>query len=251
VRLWVRAALVDSATSFVMVALIAVAFGILGTEILQARQQIPSNTDLVSHQAAFLTTLSPWLEPLYNLAVFLAFFGILYGGPELAYRIVYEYVRSVPRWRSRSDTKRLRAATIAWCLVGGVIVLWLSKPYPGVQLIDIVTPVGIYTGVLACSFYCLANPWVDRRFLPPALRMPMAMVVLNGIAGVVFLAAGSKALWDYGRPALPEFLAREWAVPRQLGAFLTLTAALVACWAIAWGIQYAYRDPTEHESSHP
>ena len=243
-RLWVRAAIIDSVTSFAMVLLIAVAFSILGAEILRTQQLVPNDTELVSHQAAFLTTLSPWLKPLYNLAVFLAFFGILYGGPEVAYRVFYEFFRSVPRWQDRTDFKPLRAVTIAWCLVGGVILLWLSKRYPGVQLIDIVTPAGIYTGVLSCSFYCFANPWIDKRFLPPPLRMPKSLAVLNGIAGTLFLAAGSKALWDYGKPSLPVFVTREWGIPGQLGAFLTFGAVLLASFVLAMALGRFYQEPT-------
>ena len=75
--------------------------------------------------------------------------------------------------------------------------MWLSRLYPDIQLIDIITPAGILTGVLLSGFYCLANPWMDWHFLPRPLRMPTPLVALNIIAGVAFTTMGLQALWDY------------------------------------------------------
>ena len=79
-RIWIRAALIDTVTSFVCVVLIAVAFTLMGALILQPQRLVPDGLELVSYQAAFLTGLAGWLKPLYDLAIFLAFFGILLGG---------------------------------------------------------------------------------------------------------------------------------------------------------------------------
>ena len=196
-RIWVRAAVVDTVASFGMIVLIAGAFAILGAVILQPQQLVPDGVNLLNYQAAFLTVLSPWLLPLYQIAVFLAFFGSVYAGPELGFRIVYEYLVTFPRWRDRLPMRKLRWVVLLWTLCGGLAVLWLSRPYPGVQLIDIITPAGIYSGVLSCGFYCLANPWADWRFLPASLRMPKILAGLNIFAGVLFGAMGLKALWEY------------------------------------------------------
>ena len=212
-RLWVRAALIDTVVSFSMVVVLSSCFAILGTIVLQPLHQVPEGINLLNYQASFLTALSSWLLPLYKIAIFFAFFGSLYGGPELAYRVIYEYLNTLPRWRGRLPAERIRSAVIAWLLGGGLLILWLSRFYPGVQLIDIVTPAAIYTGVLSCAFYCLANPWMDWRFLPAALRMPAPLVVLNLLAGIAFMAMGVKALWDYGR----------------YSAFFALLALLLAC----------------------
>ena len=203
-RLWLRAAQVDTLTSFVMVVLIASAFSILGTVLLQPERLVPSGLNLLNYQATFLTTLAPWLLPFYQLAVFLAFFGSVYGGPELAYRVSYEYLNSVPGGWHWLSPQRLRHIVLLWTLGGGVAVLWLSRLFPSVELLDIMTPAGILGGVVGCGVYCLLNPWADRRFLPASLRIRRPLAFWNYLAGVAFLGMGLKALWDYGK--VPAFL---------------------------------------------
>ena len=224
-RLWLRAALVDTVASFVMVVVISSCFCILGAIILQPDQRVPEGLNLLNHQASFLTTLSPWLLPVYQLAVFLAFFGVLYGAPELYYRVAYEYLNSLPRWRGRLLARNVRVGVFSWTLVGGLLILWGSRFFPDVGLIDIVTPAGIYAGVLACGFYAMVNPWVDWRFLPAPLRMSGWLVMANIFAGLAFTFMGLKALWDYG----------------QLGAYLTLAGLLLACFLLASQLRFLHR----------
>lgn len=196
-RVWVKAALIDTIVSFAMIVLVACCFAVLGTVILQPAQQVPDGVDLLNYQAQFLTTLSPVLLPLYQLAVFLSFFGSLYGGPEASYRILSEYLDTLPRFRGRFSKEKLKWGMILWSLLGALSLLWLSRFLPNTQLIDIATPVGIYAGVLLCSFYCFANLWVDFRFLPRGLRMPNVLVGFNMLSGLVFAVMGLWILWDY------------------------------------------------------
>ena len=229
-RVWVRAARVDTVASFVMIVIFSAQFSILGTVILQAQQLVPDGIDMLNYQASFLTSLSPWLLPIYQLAVFLAFFGGIYGGPELNFRLIYEYLDTLGGWRGRLPMHKIRAAFIAWSLGGGVVILWLSRLYPGVQLLDIVTPAAIYTGVLSCGFYCLANPWMDWRFLPAGLRMSAWLFVINVLAGVAFVLMGFKALWDYG----------------GIDAWVTLLVVLLVCVLLAYLLRFLHRVEADH-----
>lgn len=224
-RIWLRAALIDTLVSFGALTVLSFAFAILGNIILSPLQQVPEGTNLLNHQAAFLTALSPWLLPLYKMAIFLTFFGSMYGGPELFNRFFVEYLDTLPRWRGRLPVRKIRAVAIFWFLGGGVVVLWGSRFYPDLQLMDIVTPAAIYTGVLTCGFYCLANAWMDWRFLPRGLRMPRWLVVANIVSGSIFVAVGLKALWDYG----------------QFRSYLTLTALLVASIILASQLKFLQR----------
>ena len=196
-RLWVRAAVIDTVVSFAMIVLVAACFSILGTVLLQPHYLVPDGVNLLNYQATFLTTLSPLLLPLYKIGVFFAFFGILYGGPEVTYRLFYEFGLTLGKSRSELDNSRLRWATILWILLGGLSILWLTRLFPQVDLLDIVTPAGIYTGVLLCGFYCLANIWSDWKFLPRELRMPRFLMAANLVAGLAFTGMGLKAIWDY------------------------------------------------------
>ena len=116
VRIWVRAALIDTVLSMVMIVFIASAFSILGTVILQGQQLVPEkDQELLLHQSQFLTKLSSSLLPLYQIAVFLAFFGNVYGGPELAAHVYNEFFRSTPALQNW--------VSIIWTLLGGLGVM--------------------------------------------------------------------------------------------------------------------------------
>ena len=202
-RIWIRAALIDTVTSFVCVVLIAVAFTLMGALILQPQRLVPDGLELVSHQAAFLTGLAAWLKPLYDLAIFLAFFGILLGGPEMAYRLWSAYLESVPALGRRLKPRLVRAAAIGWTLIPALIILWTLRRLqqtgavePGFDLLDIVTPAGIFTSFVA-SFFCFANLWADRRFLPRPLRAPAFLQAVNLLAGSAFLFTAVRAMGSY------------------------------------------------------
>ena len=202
-RIWIRAALIDTVTSFVCVVLIAVAFTLMGALILQPQRLVPDGLELVSYQAAFLTGLAGWLKPLYDLAIFLAFFGILLGGPEMAYRLWASYLDSLPALRRRVNHRLLRAAAIGWTLIPALIILWTLRwlqqtgaVEPGFDLLDLVTPAGIFTSFVA-SFFCFANIWADRRFLPPPLRAPALLQAVNLVAGSAFLFTAVRAMGSY------------------------------------------------------
>ena len=202
-RIWIRAALIDTVTSFLCVVLIAVAFTLMGALILQPQRLVPDGLELVSYQAAFLTGLAGWLKPLYDLAIFLAFFGILLGGPEMAYRLWASYLDSLPALRRRVNHRLLRAAAIGWTLIPALIILWTLRwlqqtgaVEPGFDLLDLVTPAGIFTSFVA-SFFCFANIWADRRFLPPPLRAPALLQAVNLVAGGAFLFTAVRAMGSY------------------------------------------------------
>ena len=239
-RVWVRAALIDTVTSFISVVLIATVFAVLGAVILHPHHLIPADEDLLTYQANFLTQLSPWLTPFYDMAVFLAFFGILLGGPELSFRLLYEYLHTLPRYRNSLVEKKLRIGAMLWTLGAGLALLWVVKILQDCEivsqeldLLDILTPAGIYTGNLGCAVFCLANVWADRRFLPVALRLPWPLAASNVAAGVIFLLLSFKAIWDYDR-------SRGVAI---------MFALLASCMLLAWLLRFVYDETSQdHEN---
>ena len=58
------------------------------------------------------------------------------------------------------------------------------------------TPVNLFTGVLSCGIFCFLTLWMDFRFLPSRLRMPIWLMILNFVSGIVFLRLGVKGYWD-------------------------------------------------------
>jgi hypothetical protein len=67
-------------------------------------------------------------------------------------------------------------------------------------LLALLTPVNLFTGVLACGLVCFLNLWMDWRYLPAGLRMPLWLALLNVVSGFLFLGLGLKGYWDNHKP---------------------------------------------------
>ena len=178
---------------------------------------MPDGTNLLSLQAAFVTPIYPWLKYVYFAGAFLTILGTLYGTIEVAPAVLREIAR--PFNVEAAHAPRLRLLAALWVGLGGLALLGWSffyhlqsgKPNPP-GLIPLLTPANLFTGVLGCGLICLLNLWIDRRFLPPRLRMSWLLFLLNAVAGVVFLALGIKGYWDHSGWTAFEILAGTFAV---------------------------------------
>ncbi len=198
-RLWLRAARVDTLASFTLVVVISASFCILGAEILRPEHLVPAKNELLMLQAEFLGSVTGYLVPLYWIGVLMAFFGSIYGSPELSNRFIYEVINASPRMHGRLNERKIRLAVIGWCLGGGMIVLcWVRWIDPDLRPVELITPSSICLGSVLCGIYALANPFMDWIFLPKPLRMSPLMAGLNLIAGLAFIAAAAKAFYEKG-----------------------------------------------------
>jgi hypothetical protein len=203
VRRWVRAPLVDCTISFLVVIAFTAVFVASGKLILGPHHKIPDENNMLNLQSAFVTGLHPWLLPLYVAGAFLTMFGTLYGTLEVACSIISEMAHAVSRNFAIRHGRRIKHITVIWCAVGAfAILLWLfiyqSKGGAGKprRLLAILTPANLFTGVLGCGLFCLLNLWMDRKFLPKALRLPVWLWLLNLVSGLVFIALGLKGYWE-------------------------------------------------------
>jgi hypothetical protein len=171
-------------------------FASLGALILRPQEQIPAGTDLLSLQAQFLTPMFPALRYLYFAGAFLAVFGTLYGTIEVAPAIWREIAMAID---PRFDVGKVRVWALVWVCATAALFLIVNiarGALPG--LVGILTPANLFTGVLACGFVCLLSVWADLKWLSAADRLPIPLIILNGIAGVLFLVLGIKAYIDIG-----------------------------------------------------
>jgi hypothetical protein len=203
-RLWLRAPMIDSIMSFLAVLIFTAVFVACGAILLAPQHKIPGGTNLLSLQAEFVTPIYPWLKSVYFVGAFLAIFGTLYGTIEVAPTVLRELLAAINPTGSQPNDSRLRTWSVLWVGLGGLGVLvvsllyrWISGGQDPPGLIAILTPANLFTGVLACGFICLLNPWMDRRFFPEKLRMGWLLKVLNVGAGLIFLALGLKGYWDH------------------------------------------------------
>jgi Mn2+/Fe2+ NRAMP family transporter len=204
VRRWARAPLVDCSLSFLVIVAFSAVFVASGTLILGPNHKIPDQKNLLNLQAAFVTGIHPWLLPLYVAGAFLTMFGTLYGTMEVACSITSEMAHAFSRKFAVQHASRIRRVTIIWCAIGACAILLLLFAYQSTGaagkprlLLKILDPANLFTGVLLCGLLCLVNLWMDRRFLPKALRLPAWLWLLNLVSGFVFLGLGIKGYWDY------------------------------------------------------
>lgn len=207
---WLRAPLVDCTLSFLAVILFSAVFVISGAVALSPSHQIPSGDNLLNLQAEFVTQLSPWLYPLYVIGASLTLLGTLYGTNEVGPAMVQELCRACNPTFASQFAKRIRSCVVGWGITGGFLVLgWSYLNHMGgaegnpPTLVQIVTPAALFTHVTSCALICFLNPWMDRQFLPPRLRMGWVLTVLNLVAGIVFLGVGIKSYWEYGAARSP------------------------------------------------
>jgi len=230
VRKWINAPIVDCTISFLLVVVFSAVFVASGTMFLGPQETVPDENNLLNLQAQFITQIHPWLLPLYIIGAFLTMLGTLYGTLEIGCSIADEIVRTLVSHWTVERAQRLRRGTIAWCAgVAFVILGWLfvrqigaaplaitaapasatpasqfdeeieqvTPPKQGERLLlTLMTPVNLFTGVLACGLICMLSLWMDHRFLPPSLRPPPVLTGLNLIGGLMFLALGVKGFWD-------------------------------------------------------
>ncbi|MCP4784778.1 MAG: hypothetical protein GY903_16405 [Fuerstiella sp.] len=63
-------------------------------------------------------------------------------------------------------------------------------------LLAILTPVNLFTGVLACGLVCIVVIWMDRRWLPAQLQPPICLTAMNVVSATLFFGLGIKGYWD-------------------------------------------------------
>lgn len=189
---WLKAPLTDAVISFASVLVFALAFMLLGATILHTQRLIPDGFDLLTLQAQFLTRLHPRLLFVYQLGIFTAFFGTIYGAYELYARTTYECFRPVSLAFRRLPLPTVRRWVVSYTGLVGLMLVWT-----GWEPIWLITFPAILTGVFMCGVWCLAMIWTDRRSLPGPYRMGIGLLLLNGISGLAMAAFGVKAIVDY------------------------------------------------------
>lgn len=215
-RSWLRAPLVDATVSFAIVLVFAIVFVAAGETVLRERELIPHGDNLLNQQAeVFRTAFDPsWADFfvwLYVAGAILAMVGTLYGLLELVPALIAEAVCAIMGRPAPNVTPKLRLGSAIYVSLSGLGILLWSYLYSRAggegnppALVAIITPANLFTGVLACSFICILNPWMDFRFLPKGMRMHPILVVLNVIGGIFFGILGATAYWEWGQSQFPD-----------------------------------------------
>ena len=191
-RGWLWPAKIDVGICFLSVLIFTGCFVVLGAEILYPNRLVPGGHDLLTHQAKFLTQFHPAMLYLYQIGIFTAFWGTIYGAYEIYLRTAYECLMPLSARVRRMPKKNFRRAVILYCAIGGMILLWNTENPEA-----LVMPAAIVGGVFTCGLWCFAMIWADRTFLPKSVRMGKVLVALTAVSGTVLTVLGAKSLWDY------------------------------------------------------
>lgn len=191
-RRWLLPAQVDTVICFASVLVFTFCFVIMGARILHPQHLVPADKDLLVHQAQFLTDLHPLLLYVYQLGIFVAFFGTIYGAYEIYFRTAYECLMPISARFRAMPFETFRRGMLIYCASLGLVFLWTMR-----DPVSIITPAALVGGVFTCGLWCLAMLWADRRFLPRSLQMPWLLWLLVAVSGVVLTALGVKGIWDY------------------------------------------------------
>lgn len=196
-RIWLRAPLLDTMLSFAFVVLVTLLFAILGAELLHPRHEIPENAQLLSVQERFLTGIHPSLSWLYRISVFVALGGVLYGAYGV-YRFTFteSFKVLMPKRVHEGNFAKWGRFVVAYCFLGGLTMVWLPASVAG-NVVDRMTFGSIISGAASCGLWCLAMIWVDRKRLPPALRMGRGLTTAVAVAGLAMIALGAQSIAVY------------------------------------------------------
>jgi hypothetical protein len=196
-RTWLRAPVTDCSISFTCVLLFTAAFLILGARILHPDKIIPDGTQLFSHQARFLTRIHHSLLYVYQVGVFMAFFGTIAGAYEIYTRTANECLRGILRSSRQIPLRKVRLGVVIYTGGLGLLMVWTVK-----DPVKIVTIPALLGGVFTCGLWCFAVLWAERRFLPRAYRMKTWLFVGTIIAGLAMTAFGIVALYMHFAPKI-------------------------------------------------
>jgi len=191
-RGWLLPVKIDVGVSFATVVIFTACFIILGAVILHPDQEVPDKFALLSKQARFLTDFHPSLVYVYQVGIFMALWGTIYGGYEIYLRTAYECVAPISKRLRQSSGKTFRNWTLAYCAIGALLLVWFGGDDPAAM----VKPAAIVGGVLTCGLWCFAMIWTDRRFLPKSLQMGPLLLILTAFSGTMLTGLGLFTIWQ-------------------------------------------------------
>ena len=191
-KAWLLPAKIDVGVGFCCVLIFTICFYALGAAMLHSKEIIPDNANPLVHQALFVTQFHPLMVYFYQLGIFMAFWGTIYGAYELYIRTAKECFRPLSRVIHDMPDRKFRLILLIYCAGGALPLLWIME-----NPVKTVEPAAIVGGVFTCGLWCFLMVWTDRRFLPNPLQMGRTLVALTMVSGTVLTVLGAKAIADY------------------------------------------------------
>ncbi len=176
-RILLKPLKVDLGLAFILVSIISAAYVIAGAKLLGPRHIIPSDLNLIRTQAVIFTEIAPWLEPLFKVSVFFAFFGTMYAGFEAASRMLYETGRSISK--KVENMQYVNFIRILIVLILGVgIPLAIIMSFFGLSFFLVLSLTLMFLGVISVVIYGAGALYITQTVLPEKYRLHPIIVGL-------------------------------------------------------------------------
>ncbi|MGI5952691.1 MAG: Nramp family divalent metal transporter, partial [Brooklawnia sp.] len=189
---WLNPVKIDVTSGFVLIALTALSFYLVGVFLLFPDHLVPSGFDLVQHQATYLAQTSTVLLWMFKVAVVIVFATTLYGwldGLPRAYRMACRPL--MPNLVDRISPKAWHLFWQAELIIVGT--LWMLLNLNPAQLM-------LFAGqlsnvILPAVFLWMAIFPLDRM-LPKQLRLRGAMKVYAVTVAIIFSIFAVVSAWS-------------------------------------------------------
>jgi Mn2+/Fe2+ NRAMP family transporter len=194
-RAWLKAPKADVIISFTAITLFTGCAMILGGVILYRAELVPAeNASLFKYQARFFTRILPGLEAVWQIGVFAALAGTVYGYWEMYTQSWIETFKPFSdRIRTLEENRTLaRAVTIVYMGGIGLLLLW-----SGISAVALLTPVLLVAGTLGCGLWCWAMLWTEKSALPKEWQGGWKLDLGLIIAGSFLTFSGILSILTY------------------------------------------------------
>jgi len=176
--------LVDLALAFIFVSIASTAYMLAGAYLLGPRHEIPTDIDLIKKQAIIFSNIAPWLKPLYQISVFFAFFGTIYGGFEAASRMLYETSKNLFGFVAKLEYRKFLQYFLIYVIALGVPLAILMRF--GLSVIVMLSITLLFIGVIGVIIYGIGTLYINYVTLPKEYR-PGPVLFSLGIISIILL----------------------------------------------------------------
>ena len=181
---------VDLGIAFVIVSIVSAAYMIAGAYLLGAVKQpdgtivyrLPSDINLLREQAVIFSNIASWLKPIYQISVFFALFGTIYGGFEAVSRMFYETSKNTVKRIGETPYRRFMVYLLVYLLAVG-IPLAIS----GISVILMLSITLLFGGVVGVIIYGIGAIYISQTVLPEKYRLSKFALSVALIAVIVMV----------------------------------------------------------------
>ena len=183
-KLLTKPILIDLSLAFIFVSIASAAYMIAGYYLLGPRHELPTDIDLLKKQAIIFSNIASWLKPLYQISVFFALFGTIYGGFEAASRMLYETSKNLIRRVSLLDYPKFMQYFLIYILALGLPLAILMRF--GLSVIVMLSITLLFIGVIGVIIYGVGTIYVIQTTLPKEYKLGKGSLVA-GIVALILL----------------------------------------------------------------